>query len=135
MAVLALKDAYVELNSVDISDWVKKVELPWEIEELDTTAMGANGKTRIGGLEDFELGLTLNQDFAASAIDQTIWPLRGTVTTFKVRPTSAAKSSTNPEYAGSVLIKEYPPIGNEVGELAEVEVTWPGSGLLTRATS
>jgi hypothetical protein len=122
---LAFTDARVEVNSVDLSEWVTAVELPIEFEELEDTAMGDVGKSRIAGLQDSNVKISWNQDFAASAVDATLWAARGTVIAVKVRPTSSSVGTTNPEYVGSYLVSKYSPFGNKVGELATVETEWP----------
>ncbi|MCI0689693.1 MAG: hypothetical protein L0Y54_21025, partial [Sporichthyaceae bacterium] len=91
-------------------------------------------RSRIGGLKTWSISLEFNADFAAGAVDATLFPLLGTTTTVKVRPTTAAISATNPEYSGSVLVTQVNPLGNSVGDLATVSVSWPGAGALARAT-
>lgn len=135
MAIFAFTDGTVIINSVNYSAYVKSVELNVEVDDLETTAMGATHKSRIGGLKEGSLSITFNQDFAQTTVDDRLWALLGTVTTFEVRPTSGAASTSNPKYTGSVLITEWNPLGNSVGELAEVSVTWPTSGTVTRATA
>ncbi|GAA2092310.1 radical SAM protein [Actinomadura alba] len=125
MSTMAFTDARVEVNSVDLSDWVTSVQLPIEYEALEDTAMGDSARSRIAGLQDSNLSINFNQDFAAAAVDATLWNARGTTITVKVRPTSAAIAATNPEYVGSYLVNQYNPFGNSVGELATVEVEWP----------
>ncbi len=44
-------------------------------------------------------------------------------------------TSSNPQYSGSLLITEWVPIAGSVGDLGEVDVTYPGSGPLARATA
>ena len=136
MAVFAFTDASVTINSVDLSDHVRSVSLSLTAEELDTTAMSATGyRTRAGGLKDGSLTLEFNQDFASSEIDATFNGIIGTVVAFVVKPTSGSVSSTNPSYSGNVLITEYMPLANAVGDLATVSMTFPTSGAITRATS
>lgn len=135
MATFAFTDARVELNSVNLSTFVKSVTLEVSADELDDTAMGDTFRSRIGGLKDWNVQLEFNSDFAASAVDVTIFPLLGTTTTIKVRPTTSAISATNPEFSGSVLISQANPVGNAVGDLASTSVQWPGAGTLSRATS
>ncbi len=125
MSTFAAIDLRVEVNSVVLSSWATSVTLPVEFEALEDTAMGDTGRSRIAGLEDGSLALNLNQDFAASAVDATIWAAKKTVVTCKVRPTSAAIGATNPEYVGTYLINQINPFGNGVGELATTTVTWP----------
>lgn len=125
MGTLAFIDARVEVNSVDLSDWVTQVQLPIEYEALEDTAMGDTGRSRIAGLQDSTLGLTFNQDFAAGGPDATIAAAQGTVVTIKVRPTSASIAATNPEYVGTYLISQNNPFGNGVGDLGTTQVSWP----------
>lgn len=135
MASFAFINAFLSVNSVDLSDHVRSVTLNVEAEELDDTAMSDTFRSRLGGLKTWSLQVEWNQDFAAPEIDATIWPLLGTTTAVVMRPDAGVKSATNPEYTGNVLVASYPPLGNAVGELATVSTTWPGAGTLTRATS
>lgn len=125
MGSLAFIDARVEVNGVDMSDWIRQVTLPIEFEELEDTAMGDRGRSRIAGLQDSSLSLELNQDFAVAAVDALLFALAGETTVVKVRPTSAAISTTNPEYVATYLVSQYQPFGNSVGELATTSVQWP----------
>lgn len=135
MASLALTDAYVVVNSVNLSAFVKSVTLNLSAAELDDTAMGDTYTSRIGGLKDGSISLTFNQDFASSAVSQSIDSLLGTVVTFEIRPTSSSVGTTNPKWTGSLLVTENVPVAGTVGDLAAVSVTWPTSGTVTRATA
>jgi hypothetical protein len=125
MATLAFVDARVEVNSVDVSDWVTNVTLPLDFEALEDTAMGDVARSRIAGLGDSTIGINFNQDFAAGGPDATVAAIIKTVVTIKVRPTSGSVSATNPEYVGDYLINQNNPFGNGVGELAKMSVSWP----------
>lgn len=135
MGSFAFIDARVEVNSVVLSGFCRGVTVNVSADELDDTAMGDTYRSRIGGLKDWSVAPEFNSDFAASAVDATIWPLLGTTTTVKVRPTSASIAATNPEYSGTVLVSQYNPFSNSVGDLATSSATWPGAGTLSRATS
>lgn len=125
MATLAFTDARVEVNSVDVSDWVTSVTLPLEFEALEDTAMGDVARSRIAGLGDSTIQIAFNQDFAAGGPDATIAAALKTVVTIKVRPTSGSIATTNPEYVGDYLVNQNNPFGNGVGELAKTSVSWP----------
>ncbi|WP_028192938.1 hypothetical protein [Salinispora pacifica] len=125
MSTFALVDARVEVNAVDLSAWITSVQLPIEFEALENTAMGNTARSRLAGLEDSTITLNFNDDFAASAVDATIWAARRTVVVIRVRPTSAAISATNPEYVGAYLVSQINPFGAGVGELATRSVAWP----------
>ena len=130
-----LTDAYISINSNVISDHGNKVEIPIKAEDKDATTFGQTWKVRRGGLKEGNLNITLLNDFVAANLDEIMWPLVGTVVPFEIRATSAARSTGNPAYTGSVFIQEWKPISGKVGDLVEVDVSLPTSGAVTRATS
>lgn len=136
MAKMVLLAAFVSVNSNDLSANTSKAELSVEVDDQDTTTFGSSGwKEVLGGLKSGSLSLTLKQDVAASAVDSIMWPLLGTVVPFEVRLSNAAVGVSNPKYTGSVLVKSWSPINGSVGDVAEVEVEFPTTGAVTRATS
>lgn len=137
MAPLALVDARISINAVVMSTLAKKVTLPFEAEELETTTFGSLWRTRITGLKDASVEIDWNQDFASSQTDALLWGLfnAGVSTAVLVRPTSSAISTTNPEYQGNAIPSKYTPFDASVGDLAGVTTQWPGTGAWTRATS
>lgn len=136
MAKFALTDASVVINSVDLSDHISSCSLSVNQRELNTEAMGDTWESVIAGLKSWSLNIDFQQDFAASEVDATIWPIIGTVVAVVVKPTSGSVSSTNPSFSGNVLIGgDYSPVGGSHGDLATTSVGWKGSGALTRATS
>lgn len=135
MAVFALTNEYLALNgSATLNDHVKSAVLTVDVAQLDSTAMGDSWIEVIGGLKSASLAITFNDDYAASNVDATLWPLLGTVVTFEVRPDAGSVSATNPKYTGSVLIGQHV-LGGSVGELAAKSLTFPVSGAVTRATA
>lgn len=135
MARIVLTNVKVKVNDVDLSDHIASVELSRSFDDIETTAYGDGGRTRVGGLEDSSLSLDFHQDFAATEVEATISPLLGTVTTFEILPNGADASADNPKYAGSCLITEWTPVSGAVGELATASITWPISGVVTVTTS
>lgn len=131
MASMILKDARVEINAVVVSSYGNNVGLDLTKEEQDDTAFGDNARARLAGLEDPSLTVGFNQDFANAALDATLFSAwsAGTVVTCKIRPTSSAISTSNPEYVGGFLPSKYSPFGNAVGDAAKTSIQWPyGSG-------
>lgn len=136
MARIVLTNAYVTINSVDVSDHVASVTLNSSIDVVETTAFGTTGaRTRIGGLADNSISLEFHQDYASSSIEATVYPLLGTTTTVVVKPNGSTTSATNPSYTSTVLVSEWTPLNGAVGELATASVTWPVSGAITKATA
>jgi hypothetical protein len=137
MAKFVLKDAFVSINSVTLSDHIASVEVSTTIEDVDVTAMGATGHNRVMGLRNESVTLTFLQDYAAANVDATLWPLYSAGTSFpiEIRPTSAAASPTNPKWTGNCFITSYPPVSGAVGSRAEASVSLVVDGVLTRATA
>ncbi len=130
-----LTDAFILINAGNISDHGNKVEIPVTVQDKDTTTFGQTWVTRVGGLKDAALSIDFLNDFVAANLDSVFWPLLGTVVTFEIRPTSAARGTGNPAYTGSILIKEWKPVMGKVGDLVTVSVSFPTSGAVLRQTS
>lgn len=129
-------DCYVAINSVDVSDNVSKAEVDDSFEVKDMTTFGSGGAKEVAaGLEDGALALTFKNDYAAAALDATMWALRRQVVPFEVRPNAAARSTSNPSYAGNILINGWKPISGSPGDVAEVQVNFPASGAKSRLTA
>jgi len=137
MAIQVVTNAFVSVNGVDLSDHVTKCGIDPKAAQIDTTAMSASGwKSFLGGLKEWALMLEFQQDFAASKVYATLWPLLGTVTAIDIREIATARSVTNPSFTGNALVTDVPLLQSvQVGNLAMVSVTWPGSGALVPLTS
>lgn len=136
MAPQVLVNASVVLNGSDISDHCFEVEFEVEADDVETTAFSSSGhKTRIGGLKEGSVKLGIRGDYAAASIDSILWPLLGTVVTIAMKSNNAATSATNPLYSGNVLITGLTPITGSVGDLVDLDLTWPTSGIITRAVA
>lgn len=135
MSSYVLTDAKVLVNAVDLSAGGNQVTLASEAEAVEDTAFGDTTKSRLGGLKDWTLDIEFNQDHAASNVDATLFPLVGTVITVEVRPTSGARSATNPGYNGPALLQSYQPFGAPVGGKATARAHFVAAGTLLRSTS
>ncbi len=136
MAKFVLTAGYAALNGTDLSAYCSNIQLQIEAESKDTTTFGSSGwHEELSGIKSASLALTFKQDVAASAIDSIMWPLFGTVVTFEVRATQSAVGTSNPKYSGSVNIRQWNPISGSVGDTAEVSVSYPATGTVSRATS
>ena len=135
MAVLVLTDAVITVNSIALSDHANSVTLNYEIDSVETTAFGSTGHKFTGGLQNNSVDIEFMQDFAASNVEASIYPLVGTTTTVKVKPTSSATGATNPEYTlTGCFLAAHTPVGAAVGELAMTSLSFTG-GVLTKAVA
>jgi hypothetical protein len=135
VAKFASTDYKTTINGTDFSSSLASVELSIESDDVETTAFGSTFRTRVGGLKAGNLTLEFMQDFAASSVDATIFPLLNTIATVVVVPTSGAVTATNPSYTATCLVNQYMPFASSVGDLATLSVSWPTSGTISRGTS
>lgn len=136
MAKRVLLAEFVSINGTDLSSYLTKGELGLESDAQETTNYGSGGwKEFLGGLKSGELSLDYLNDVAAAAIDSIMWPLFGTVVPFVVRVDNTAVSASNPQYSGSILVKEWKPIGGGVGDVNGAGVSYPTTGAVSRAVA
>ena len=135
MAKFAATDYKIVVAGTNLSTSLNSVELALESDDLETTAFGGTFRERIGGLKSGSITLQFMQDFAASAVDATIFPLFTTLATVVITPTSSAVGTANPSYTAVCLVNSYSPFASSVGDISTFSITWPTSGTVVRATS
>lgn len=137
MAVFVLKNAWVRIAGIDVTDHITEVEVAMTAEEADFTAMGAGGRQRAQGLRDDSFTFTANSDFAANSIDALIYPIfdAGSTVLVEVAAVGGTISATNPKFSGSCILLEYTPIGGGLGDVAQTPLTLPVNGKITRGTA
>jgi IMP cyclohydrolase len=138
MARIVLTNAFVTINSVNLSDHIASITLTTTDDVIETTAFGSSARTRIGGLADNSVAFEFHQDYAAANVEATINgspSLVGTVTAVVVKPNGATTGADNPAYSFNCLISEWTPLNGAVGELATASVTWPIDGNITKAVA
>lgn len=139
MAKIVLKDAYVLVNSVNLSDHCEQAAINISADEVDFTAFSDNYKEKGQGIKDASITLTMQQDFAAGSVDATLWPLFNAGSTFpvEIRPTSAARSATNPAFLMTGVLLAYSPLDGSVGDKSttDVEIQNGAQAGLTRVTA
>ena len=133
MAKLVLTDANITFGGTDISAYVAAVTVNSTAAEVETTAFGQGAVTRVGGLKDNSVTLSIHNDYPT--IENLFYPLIGSTATIVVKPNGTATSSTNPSYTGTALVVEWASVNGAVGELNTVDVTLPISGTWTRGTA
>ena len=132
---IVITNANVSVGGVDLSSHITKVTLSTTRAEIETTTFGNTGKRRVAGLADSSVAIDFNQDFAASSVETTLYPLIGSTATVVVKPNGTATGTANPSYTFSALVTEWMPLDAQVGELASASITWPVDGTITKATA
>lgn len=133
MAKLVLTDSKITINGTDVSTNIAAVTINVTAAEVETTAFGQGAVTRVGGLQDNSVTLSMHNDY--SAIEGLVYPLIGSTAQIIVKPNGTAVGTANPSYTMQALVTEWTPVNGAVGELNTADVTWPVSGTVTKATS
>ena len=122
MAITVLTDAYIVVNSVVLSDHANSVTVNDTRDSVDVTAFGASNKAVAKGLGDGTISITFFQDFASGKVHATLQPLIGSTSTvqIEVRPTSAARSATNPAVVMQGLLMNYNALDGQVGAASTI---------------
>ena len=127
MAVFLSNGVVVTLNSVDLSDHVTSATINRVFEELDISAMGDSARKFTKGLETSTITLDFLNDNAASgagsvrAALQAAW---GTTVPITLKQTSAAISTTNPEYQSTILVNNTTDINGAVSDISSQSITF-----------
>ena len=133
MAKLVLTDSKITINGTDVSTNIAAVTINVTAAEVETTAFGQGAVTRVGGLQDNSVTLSMHNDY--SAIEGLVYPLIGSTAQIIVKPNGTAVGTANPSYTMQALVTEWTPVNGAVGELNTADVTWPVSGTVTKATA
>jgi len=137
MAKQVATNVVVKVAGIDLSAFVSNVSLSSSADAIEVTSFSSAGaRERVSGLKDNSVTIDFMQDYAASAVEATVYPLIGsTAVTFEILPNGTAVSSTNPKYTGSLIVVDWTPVAGAVGELLTASVTWPITGAITKATA
>jgi hypothetical protein len=119
--------------ATDISAYVTSITLSSSAAEVATTSMGSSAVTRIQGLIDNSITMELQQDYPT--IEKLFFDAftAGTAVPMTVKPNgTAAASSSNPQYAFSVLPTAHEMVKGAIGDLATMSISFPISGAITK---
>lgn len=137
MAKQVATNVVVKVGGVDLSAFVSNVSLSSSADAIETTTFSSGGaRERVSGLKDNSVTIDFMQDYAAAALEATVYPLIGsTAVAFEILPNGTAVGATNPRYSGSLIVTDWTPVAGAVGELLTASVTWPITGAITKATA
>ena len=137
MAKYVVTGNKVTINGVDLSSSVARAEIAMNVADVDATDFASGGYTElVGGLKSGSVSIDFHQDYAAASVDATIFPLIGSIATAVIiAGNGTAASSSTPAYTATVLVNGWNPVAGAVGDLSTVSVTWPTSGVISKATA
>jgi hypothetical protein len=127
MAVFLSNGVVTTLNSVVLSPNVTSATINRVFEELEVTAMGDTSRKFTKGLETSTITLDfLNDDSASGAgsVRATLQAAWGTTVPITIKQTSAAVSTTNPQYATTILVNNTTDINGATGDISSQSITF-----------
>ncbi len=135
MAIFLSNGVVVTLNSVALSDHVTSATINRSFDELEVTAMGDNAHKFVKGLEASTITLDFLNDTAASNVLQTLQAAWGTTVALTLKQTSAAISTTNPEYQTTVLVNNTTDINGAVADISTQSITFTCNSVIVVDTT
>jgi hypothetical protein len=120
----------------DITDQCESVVLTQNVEALESTAFGVNGRRYVAGLQNHQCVITFLMSYASSETYALLQPLVGTQCYVSVKPATGNESATNPKFELSETYLESLDVVNAaVGELSRVQITLQGGALAIDTTN
>lgn len=139
MAKFIGKNMRVKVGGVDLSDHIAAVTINRTVDEIEDTAFQQANRSRIAGLGDASVTLSLHSDYASSSVNATLGSVVGGTAEIKVLMgtslTQSTAASGAPLYTVTVLASNFDPVSAQVGDLSTFDVTWPAVGAVTESTS
>jgi hypothetical protein len=136
---LVLKNCYLNVDSNDLSTYVRSVTVNVEYDEQEATRMGNAAHWSTPGLQNWSIEVECNQDYTDNLLNEILDGLVGkaAVLPIVVKPNGDTTSAANPKWTSNGRIFSHNPISGSVGDLATVSFTIkPGDGTaLVRAVS
>lgn len=127
MAKQILRDAYLSVNGVDLSDHVDTIALSEKWPNIDVTGMGAAFMERLLGIGDASATVNFFNDYATGEVHDTLHALAGSNTPFPIviRPVkTGGVSATNPNITMQCVLDAYDPVNGKVGAANMTSVTF-----------
>jgi hypothetical protein len=88
MAKLTTNDYKITINGNNFSDHLAGITLSTTVTEVPATAFGMGWSETVTGVKSATVALSFHQDYGASSIDVTLFPLLGSNATVVAVPTS-----------------------------------------------
>lgn len=127
MGKFVMLDATIYVDGRDLSDRASSVAMDLPDDEIDQTAFKGGGYREFNkGLADATINVTFFNDYDADKTDAVLWPLKQSLSTFKmyVQPFDGTPSEANPAYGMNARLFNYAPISGAVGESSTTEVAF-----------
>lgn len=126
-----LRDVTLEVNGVDLSEFVNQIEVDDTATEVDVTGMKAKNKETLLDIGDGSITATLFQSFDEKSVHATLAPLKKKNEPFVVAaiPKEGEVSETNPAFVlQEAILPGYKPISGARGAASTLDVAFKNAG-------
>jgi len=127
-----MKNAFIQVNGVNLSDHCSSVAVESTADEVDLTAFTSAAYREFGqGFKDATITATFFQDYDAAKVHATLQPLYDAGGTFAVyaKADAGATSSTNPRVElVTARMFGYSPLAGAVGDASTMDVEFRNAG-------
>lgn len=140
MSKIILTNAYVAVNSVNVSSNAYSIDIQSSRAEVDVSSFGDTAIEILLGLADVTFVVGFWNDYTVGALDSQLYALHTTNTPFpvEVRAVNSARSTSNPAYfLTGALLPEYHPINGDMGSGSSTEISFRNANQagMTRLTA
>jgi hypothetical protein len=130
MAVFVFTDAFLTVNTVNLSAYVTSISVNYEKDSVEVTAMGATGHVMTGGLQNLSVTVELNNDQAAATVLETLYSAVGSGSNTLVIKNATSGSPLPVFTCSNMFLAASTPVNGAVGELSKQSVTFTGGSIV-----
>lgn len=136
MAIFLNNKVGFKVATVDLSDHVTAFQLNRVVEPLEVTAMGDTARKYVAGLAADTITVTFLNDTAANSVLATLQAAFGSTVAFTaIQDKSAAISTTNLLYSGTIFVDNLTDINGAVGDEGMIDITFTCNSKTSYASS
>jgi len=134
MGKYVIRSPQLTLNSVDLSNHIKSINVKRGKDAVEVTASGDGTHINLPGLRVGGFSGELYQDFAGGSVDATFAAIDAldTAVPIIVKPSSGAEGATNPAYTTTVVVTKSDPINGQVGTASMIPFEAELAGAVVR---
>jgi hypothetical protein len=122
LAHIVTNNSYLSLGGTVVSTDSTSINPTQSAELQDDTCFGDTFHQRLVGLQDYQLQVELNNDYADDALDEDIEALLGTSFAVAWKPVATTISTSNPEYQFTGAISSINKT-HAVGQITKISLT------------
>ena len=130
MAVFVFTDAFLTVNTINLSAYVTSISVNYEKDSVEVTAMGATGHVMTGGLQNLSVTVELNNDQAAASVLETLYSATGSGSNTLVIKNATSGSPLPVFTVSNAFLAASTPVNGAVGELSKQSITFTGGSIV-----